>query len=275
MITEDFPGLQGEIERTQVMVFAGGMGKRMGINYPKALLELDGQTLLDRCIEFYSNVGFTKFVFVLGYGHREILQHMQKRERGDITATYSIDPETGMGRATSFRHALGSGAVDLSQRSMIVYPDDLFTDEKLPRQILSEHLWATKTLGTHGSLVLAKGLRWPYGTADVEESGLVTQFVEKPIVYYPASVGNYVFEPVVYGLVPDRSHNGPVELEHTLIPQLSRSRKLYALFIPSESWLPINTRKDLEEAQKTLAQIHSQKRAPYGVPVLSAGDSRL
>ena len=257
---------QSEIDETQVMIFAGGMGKRMGVDFPKALLQVDGRALLDRCIDFYANMGFTKFVLALGHRHKDILLHMEANTRDDIAWSYSITPNPDLGRAMSFRQAIRSGALDTSLRAIVTYPDDVFTDETLPVHILSEHIRATQSLKTLGSIVLTTGLKWPYGVAEVEEGGLVTKFVEKPVVSYPSSVGTYVLEPKVYGSVTEKGHQGTVELEQTVIPQLSRARKLYALFIPSECWLPINTQKDLEEAQKVLTRIHIEKRQRFTEP---------
>ena len=48
-----FEEVRGEVEHTQVLVFAGGQAKRMGfIDKPKPLLEVAGKPLIDWCLEY-------------------------------------------------------------------------------------------------------------------------------------------------------------------------------------------------------------------------------
>lgn len=261
---------QGEANRTQVVIFAGGLGKRMGIEFPKALLQAGGRTMLDRCIELHAEAGFKDFVLILGHKYEEILEHMEKHGRSDITWSFAVSPDVSMGRAISFKHAIRTGAIDQTRRSIIVYPDDIFTDEALPTSVVAAHISARRSRGTLGTIVLTKGLPWPYGVAHVEPDGLVTAFVEKPPTDYPTSVGMYVIEPEVYELVTRGDHGGPAEIEQTIIPRLSASHQLYGFFIPRETWLPVNTPKELDHAQKVLTQIHLEKRKPLAATYQSA-----
>jgi NDP-sugar pyrophosphorylase family protein len=262
--------LKREADRTQVVIFAGGLGRRMGIEFPKALLQAGGRTMLDRCIDLHADAGFRRFVLILGHKSEEIVQHMGKHAREDIAWSFAVSPDVTMGRAVSFKHAIESGAIDPTRRSILVYPDDIFTDEELPAKVLLAHVSARRSAGTLGTIVLTKGLRWPYGVAEVGQDGIVSGFVEKPPTDYPTSVGMYVVEPEVNDLLTSAEYTRPVELEQTIIPQLSASRQLYGFFIPNETWLPVNTPKELDHAQKILTQIHLEKRKPLEAPYQSA-----
>ncbi|MDG6982765.1 MAG: NTP transferase domain-containing protein [Nitrososphaerota archaeon] len=237
-----------EAARTQVLVFAGGMGRRMGAGLPKALYTLDGKTLIDRCVSLFANSGYADFVFLLGHGHQDIQKYLSTVHTNDIRTLFSVDPAEEYGRGRSLLHALKNGRVDPSRRSVVVFPDDVFTDEQTPIRVLSEHMYGVKSQNASASLVLTQGRYWPYGVADVDEKGMVTSFTEKPFIKQPTSVGNYIFEPPVYGMLEDSP-----EIERELIPRLATAKKLYAIFIPSQSWLPINTLKDFDEAEKALS----------------------
>jgi NDP-sugar pyrophosphorylase family protein len=87
-----------------------------------------------------------------------------------------------------------------------------------------------------------------------DTAGFVTKFQEKPVVPLVTSVGVSVLEPSVYELVRreiplDTSQTA--ELDRVYAP-LSLSRKLYGIPIPHECWYPINTEKDLSEAEAAL-----------------------
>ena len=58
-----FAYLSQQARQTQVVVMAGGEGKRMGyINVPKPLIELNGETLLARCIRYMASNGFGEII---------------------------------------------------------------------------------------------------------------------------------------------------------------------------------------------------------------------
>lgn len=245
--------LQSEIKNTQLLVFAGGLGKRMGSERPKALLEVGGIPLIDRCIELFSACGYEEFLFLLGNGAKAIQEHVGDGGRFGIRVSYSVDREVGQGRAASLLQALKSGTMDRSRRSLVTFPDDVFTDESLPLRMLLEHIHGVEALGSTASLAMTKGRRWPYGVGVVDDSGLISEFQEKPFIKKATSVGLYVFEPPVYQLIRSLGEKGEKwGIEQTLIPRLAEEGKLYGIFIPSESWLPVNTQKDLEEAEEAL-----------------------
>ena len=236
-----------------MVVFAGGLGKRMGSERPKALLEVGGMPLVDRCVELFSACGYEEFVFLLGHGSKPLQDHIGSGDRLGIRARFLVDREVGQGRAASLFQALKTRTVDRAKRSVVTFPDDIFTDESLPLRLMLEHLHGVERLHSSASLAMTKGRRWPYGVGVVDDSGLISDFQEKPFIKKATSVGLYIFEPPVYQLISrigERSEKWGIE--QTLIPRLAEEGKLYGIFIPSESWLPVNTQKDLEEAEKVL-----------------------
>lgn len=244
--------VQREIKNTQVLLFAGGLGKRMGSERPKAMVEVGGVPLVDKCIELFASCGYSNFVFLLGHRSEEIQRHVGDGKRYGVKATYSVDRKVGMGRASSLVQALTSGKVDGTKRAVVTFPDDIFTDKALPLRMMLEHNYGVETFRSSATLVLTRGRKWPYGVAQVDESGLIRQFREKPFIRKATSVGLYIFEPKVYGLIRRLDKKGKWGIEQTLIPTLAKAGELYSVFMPPESWLPVNTQKDLEEAEKSL-----------------------
>src|SRR5579885_1521060 len=121
---------------TKVVIFAGGMGKRIGSRKPKPLLVVRGKTLLERCVQFFMESGFEEFVFLLGYGAEQVLNHIDKICKD---YKYSIDPAVGFGRLNSLLYALKRGIIDRNKRAFFSYPDDILLGEKLALQILNKH----------------------------------------------------------------------------------------------------------------------------------------
>jgi NDP-sugar pyrophosphorylase family protein len=242
-----------EISKTQVVIGAGGDAKRMGLNIPKPLVELGGTTLLDRCIRMLAKHGFRDFVLLLGYEDKKVTKYLDKKDFGDVRITKAYDYAHGIEMGKAITHAIAQGAIDRRRRSLMIWPDDVFLDANLPLRVIKEHAAAVARLGTLASEVVATAYRSPYSLVKIDKRGIVTGFEEKPLVYTPASAGIYVFEPAAYKYFTARINlgkPGPAKFEDTVMPLLAKKRKIYAIKIPPESWIAVNTQKELEQAKK-------------------------
>jgi NDP-sugar pyrophosphorylase family protein len=246
-------------QTTQVVVIAGGKAKRLGINnIPKCMLDISGaKKLIDLCIESVVKEGFRNFVFLLGHKSEMVMRHIGDGQTYGINATYSIDPpsESGWGKGKAFKHALLNGKINAQKRSIVVFPDDIVLQDELYSKLLKTHIQNVERHAVSSSIVLVPGTQYPYGAADLDHRGIIRGFVEKPFVNKPTSVGIYVFEPEVYGIVQDKislDDPAPVDLESTIMPELVSRSKLSSFMVPGNSWLPINTLKEYEQATRVL-----------------------
>ena len=247
--------LSEQAKQTQVVVMAGGEGKRMGfINVPKPLIELNGETLLARCIRYMARNGFEEFIVLTRFP--DVVREAEKLKEEGYNIRCSMDPPLKrVGKGKALKHALETGSVDPDRRVFIVFPDDLFLDESLPLRVLSSHLEAVNRLEVWGSVAVTAGLQLPYGYVEIDSLSLATSFKEKPILPIHASTGLYIFEPQALRLLQetvDMNTDEAVEFENVLLPRLAEKAKLHAFIVPRDAWLPVNTLKELEEATKTL-----------------------
>jgi NDP-sugar pyrophosphorylase family protein len=250
--------LSEEAKQTQVVVMAGGEGKRMGyINVPKPLIEVNGETLLARCIRYMASNGFEEFIVLTKF--QEVVKEAERLRADGFNIRCSMDPQLRkVGKGKALKHALETGAIDMGRRVFVVFPDDLFLDESLPLRFLSSHIEAVNRLGVYGSVAVTAGLQLPYGYVEVDSLSLATSFKEKPILPIHASTGLYILEPQALKILKetvDMKSEEAVEFESTLLPKLAEAHKLHAFIVPRDAWLPVNTLKELEEAIKTLKRI--------------------
>ena len=251
-----FNNILKEINSTQVVIMAGGLGKRMGLNIPKALIKIHGKTLLDHCIEFYQNCGFHNITILVGYKGNLVEEYVKKNYPWVKVGHDPFDPSVKpVGKAKALKHALETGIVDSKKRMIIAFPDDLFLDPYLPLKLLMRHLHGIKLFDIWATAVFALPANYPFGVGVINGEGLVTEFKEKPQVEIATSTGVYLFEPPVYELIKEVDLNTPkpIEFEETIVPKLAKMRKLYSLTIHGNQWIPINTTKDLEKAEKILS----------------------
>ena len=239
----------------QSVILAGGKGTRLGVDIPKCMVDLHGKRLIDICMENLLANGIKEYTFLLGYKHELVKSHLSRYD--NIKARYSIDPDTSIswGKGKAFKYALINHSIDRSKRALITFPDDIILDSFVYKRLLEAHLDARNRYGILATVMLVSRTRYPYGVARLDSNNLVYEFEEKPFIEIPTNIGIYIFEPEVYDLVMqkiDLDYPGPLELENTIMPILAKERKLNGFLIDGKKWLPINTKKDYENALKVL-----------------------
>lgn len=245
-----------EIEETQVVLIAGGLGKRLGRpDIPKCLIEVNGKPLIEWSIGLFRLNGFLDFVLLLGYKGKMVEELVGDGSKYGVNVTYSYDPmePERMGKGKAIKHALLTGKIDNKKRSIVAYPDDMYLELGLPRRLLAKHLEYVRRRGIISTVVLVRDFRLPYGVAKINSEGLVESFEEKPILDLLINAGMYVLEPKAYSYVIENVYmdsDGPVDLETAVLPKIASRGLLASFVIPSSSWVPVNTIKDLEEASK-------------------------
>jgi NDP-sugar pyrophosphorylase family protein len=246
------------VDKTQVIVVAGGQAKRLGLDVPKCLLEISGKKLIDMSIEALAKEGFRDFVLMLGHKAEMVMEHIGDGRKYGINVTYSVDPPNaiGWGKGKAFKHALVSNKIDTSKRSLVVFPDDIVLEDRVFSRLLMHHSDSMRKYATSATIVLVPGTEYPYGVADINESGIVQKFTEKPLVNVPTSIGMYAFESDTYDIIRNKislDEPHPVEFESIVLPLLANEHKLASMFIESKNWVPINTLKEYENAIKVLS----------------------
>ena len=255
-MVEVLENLKKEVEKTQVIILAGGSAKRMGkIDKPKALLELkEGWTFLDNELDFFAKCGFKNFVLVLGYMHEQIEEYIDKMGyKRKFNIEISVDPTTeNWGKGKALKYALQQGKIK-RERFIVTFPDDLKFDNSLPIKLMLQHLTYFSKYNSLGTITLVNGIEFPFGVAKLNGEGRVISFVEKPLVDTLTSIGLYAFEKDVLDLIDNKIDlNAPkaIEFEDVIIPYLASQGKLYSLVVSPDVWLPVNDIKSYEKAVK-------------------------
>jgi NDP-sugar pyrophosphorylase family protein len=254
MIDTDY--LTKEVENTQVNLLVGGKAKRMSEEI-KCLLKINDITLIERTLKQYADCGFKKFNILAGYGNEEVKNYIYTKSNyaKKIDLTFSLDDPTweAGGKGKALKQALKNNVIDKNKRSVIVFPDDIFVDDRLPLKFVTAHLDNMKSHLV--TVVTTPGTDYPYGEVKVNSNGNVDGFVEKPFVSKTTSTGLYLIEPAVYSEINDLvllESKTSQEFEKVVLEKLAREGKVANLSIQADSWIPINTRKEFEVARQRL-----------------------
>jgi NDP-sugar pyrophosphorylase family protein len=246
------------LENCQIVVVAGGLGTglrhRCGDDVPKALLTVNGKTLLDYCVELFAKAGCKDFVFLLGYLGENVQKYVGDGSKYSIRARYSMEKEK-LGKGGALKMALDSGAIDRKKPSIIVYPDDLIINPEFPQQLARRHIFGVEK-GALITLVSVKKTFYRYGSPDTDDEGFVVDFREKPPVELPANVAIYVLQPEAYRIIEElvNLQKKPVEFEDNVLPELIKRRIVFNFTIPLETWIPVNDEKEFRKAKKVMAE---------------------
>ncbi len=240
----------------QIILICGGLGTRLKhrtSDKPKALLEINGTTILDYTIELYKSNGFTDFVLLIGHLAEEIENYIGDGRNRGINVCYSREKEL-LGKAGALKYALANGAIDREKPSIIAYPDDLILNKEFPKQLVRRHLLG-KEKGCSATVVRVNKTQNRYGVVYTDDEGVVIDFEEKPYIAIPSNVAIYILEPSVYNIIDKMVDLDkiPIDFEGNVVPELVRERLLYTFTIPFESWIPVNEEKEFQQAEKFMS----------------------
>src|ERR1041384_2239294 len=101
---------------------AAGKATRMGSDLPKALIEIEGQTLLERSIEILKAIGVEKVVVVVGHLGERIVEFLSSRDFGIEVSTAQQEQPLGLA------HAIATAANQIDNDFVVLCPDNIYTD---------------------------------------------------------------------------------------------------------------------------------------------------
>jgi NDP-sugar pyrophosphorylase family protein len=114
---------ENPVKRLSAIIPAAGKASRMGdLSYPKALIEVEGRTLLEGSIESLKTIGVSKIVVVVGHLGEKIVDFISTRNFGvEVTTVHQEKP---LGLA----HAIATAAPEINGDFVVLCPDNVYTD---------------------------------------------------------------------------------------------------------------------------------------------------
>ncbi len=158
-----------------------------------------------------------------------------------------------MGNAGAILHALSNGSIDDSLTSIVHNPDDVIVGLERPygEVFLEGHLKGTKN-GCIGTFVVVPETPFQYSGMIIEK-GKVLDITKYPPIAIPAHTGITLFEPEVYDYFRKYvSLEVESSFENVVCPIIAGEDRLYAINIPTETWIPVNNLKGIEAAASAL-----------------------
>lgn len=215
----------------RAVILCGGKGTRAYPHtevVPKPLLHVAGEPVLGHVLAVYAAQGVTEFVLSAGYLAERVVEFAATLPRSWDVEVVDTGVETGTAeRILGVRHLLDG-------RFFANYADGLGDVDLTRLEAFHE--------GHGGAATLTSvPLPSPYGTLELDVSGKVETFREKPrLPDHRINGGYFVLEPRALDHV-----TGP-DLERDVLPALAEAGELYAYPHPG-FWRSMDTYKDAQE----------------------------
>jgi NDP-sugar pyrophosphorylase family protein len=246
--------------KTVVVMPAGGKGTRIRAEthseeINKVMIKIDGRrSMIERTIQDYAECGIDKFVVLTGFLADKVEEHLGDGSRWDVEIKYSQDPDgIKVGNAGAILHALNNGAIDDTLTSIVHNPDDVILGLERPygEVFLEGHLKGKKN-GCIGTFVVVPETPFQYSGMIIKK-GKVLDITKYPPIAVPAHTGITVFAAEIYDyfrrIVSLKEESS---FEKVICPVIAKENRLFAINIPSETWIPVNDLKGLEQASDAL-----------------------
>jgi mannose-1-phosphate guanylyltransferase len=227
----------------QAVILAGGIGSRMRpLTYviPKAMLPIGGKPLLEHTIRYLKGYDFREFVVCVAYLKNHIMEYFKDGEGLDVSIQY-VESEMPLGTGGQLRTA-----EELVTERFLALNGDIVTSLNI-HNLLNFH---KKHRGI-GTIALKKfEFPVPYGHIELGDDGCTIQsFEEKPTFSFMANAGVYVFEPKIFGYVPQ---NQVISVERETFPALLKNGERLNGYYEEAYWADVGTLTDFERVDKEL-----------------------
>ncbi len=214
------------------VVLVGGFGTRLRPltdHVPKPMLPVLHRPMIVRLVERLAAGGVTEVVLALGFKPEPFFAAFPDGTHGDVRVHYAVEPEP-LDTAGAIAFAARAAGVN---DTFVVANGDVISDIDVAALVT-----AHRAYGASGTIHLTP-VDDPsaFGVVELEDSGVVRRFVEKPAPGETSSnlinAGTYVLEPTVLDLIePGRK----VSVERDTFPAMVARRDLAAV-ATDDYWL--------------------------------------
>jgi mannose-1-phosphate guanylyltransferase len=240
----------------RAVVLVGGYGTRLRPltdSIPKSMLPVAHVPLIARLIGGLERGGVDAVTLALGFRAEPFVEAFPGGRCGGVAIDYTVEPEP-LDTAGAIRFAAEQAAID---ETFVVVNGDVLTELDVAALVATH-----RGTGAGATLHLtAVDDPSAFGVADLDPTGRVLAFVEKPSPGSEPSnlinAGTYVFAPDVLDLIgPGR----PVSVERDTFPRLVAAGRLYAV-ATDDYWIDAGRPELFLKANLDFVTGHRQERA--------------
>lgn len=226
------------IGKIKALILVGGYGTRLRpltLSRPKPLVEFANKPMLIHQLEALVEAGVTEVVLAVSYRAQDMEKDLKKEAlKLGVNLIFSHESEP-LGTAGPL--ALASNTLSENDEPFFVLNSDIICDFPF-KEMVAFH----KSHGKEGTICVTK-VEEPskYGVVVYEESGCITDFIEKPqeFVSNKINAGMYIFD----GSILKRIKLQPTSIEKEIFPDMAKEKQLYAMDLKG-FWMDVGQPRD-------------------------------
>lgn len=207
-----------------VVILAGGKGKRMEDPLPKALVIAKGKTILAHQLDYLFKYNINKIILALAFKADQVIEYVKKNYK-EKPIEFSLE-EVRLGTGGAIKQALQKS----TEKKVIVLNCDDITDINLE-----------ELKQANENTICVTNPRLPFGL--VKETEGYAKFEEKPLLNdLWVSCGWYCFQrEEILKYLPDKG-----SIEYETFPKVKLKVYYHKGF-----WQPLNSKKDIDTFEKS------------------------
>lgn len=230
----------------QAIILAGGKGRRLEpytTSLPKPLMPVGDQPILEIVIRQLRHYGFRRIKMAVGHLAGLIQAYFDNGARFGVKIEYSFE-DMALGTVGPL------SLIDELDNNFLILNGDLITDLNFD-DLFQYHLKG-KNLLTIG--IYKKNLKIDLGIIKFDRHKNVTDYIEKPTLQYPVSMGIYAFNKKTLAFIP-KSHKYDFP---DLVKLLIKEDQKIGTYFFSGYWRDIGNHDDYKKVNEEFTRINSR-----------------
>lgn len=227
------------IKKLDALLLCGGKGERLNPltkKLPKPLIPVNGIPILTHLISYLELCGFRRFVIAAGYKSEKIFEYFEHHHKNleiEIVDSGDVDIIERI-----------KDAIEFIPGDFIMCYGDTLADVNVFKMIESHH--------KHGGgiTITSYPLQSPFGVLNIDKSGKVLSFVEKPILDKWINIGYFYFSRECLKYI--KRNDNFVDFLHERV----NKGELFS-YKHRGIHITVNTITELREAEKNIAKINA------------------
>jgi mannose-1-phosphate guanylyltransferase len=240
------------MSKVKGIVLCGGKGTRLRplthyIQKTMVPVGVKQKPLLEYVVQLFKFHGIKELVFLVNYKAEQIMNYFGDGSRFGVKISYVEDDPTSKGTGGAVLTAYNKGELD-NVETLLVYYGDIITDMNLT-DLLQYH----RDKQAWGTVALSSGFKIRVGLANLDPSGKVLGFEEKPKLKKPVSIGISVLKGELLEQMKVLKGDKPeLDLMGEVFPHLLKVGKPVYGYVSNAFWYDVLSTEALEKLDPQL-----------------------